>query len=99
MLWDVAPARLVHRACAIAGRNLSLTEWHQYNGTRGPLPPHLPRVALGRGSTSRCRGERSMTSPVVFLAFSNDADAHLDLLKAESKGVFNALRDLDRQTS
>lgn len=38
-----------------------------------------------------------MTSPVVFLAFSNDADAHLDLLKAESKGVFNALRELDRQ--
>jgi hypothetical protein len=38
-----------------------------------------------------------MSSPVVFLAFSNDADAHLELLKAESKGVFGALRDLDRQ--
>ncbi|MEO8139007.1 MAG: CHAT domain-containing protein, partial [Gemmatimonadota bacterium] len=38
-----------------------------------------------------------MSTPVLFLAFANDADAHLDLLKAESKGVFSALRDLDRQ--
>ena len=38
-----------------------------------------------------------MSTPVLFLAFSNDADAHLDLLKTESKEVFRALRDLDRQ--
>ena len=38
-----------------------------------------------------------MSTPVVFLAFANDADAHLDLLKAESKEVLGALRDLDRQ--
>lgn len=38
-----------------------------------------------------------MTAPVVFLAFANDANAHLELLKKESKDVFTALRDLDRQ--
>src|SRR4029079_8343683 len=38
-----------------------------------------------------------MSTPVVFLAFSNDASAHLELLKKESKDVFSALRDLDRQ--
>lgn len=38
-----------------------------------------------------------MSSPVLFLAFANDPDAHLELLKAESKGVFAALRELDRQ--
>jgi len=38
-----------------------------------------------------------MSTPVIFLAFANDADAHLELLKAESKNVFSALRDLDRQ--
>ncbi|MEO8634895.1 MAG: CHAT domain-containing protein [Gemmatimonadales bacterium] len=38
-----------------------------------------------------------MSTPVVFLAFANDADAHLDLLKNESKNVFAALRELDRQ--
>jgi hypothetical protein len=37
-----------------------------------------------------------MSAPVLFLAFSNDADAHLDLLKAESKSVFAALRELDQ---
>lgn len=38
-----------------------------------------------------------MSAPVVFLAFSNDPDAHLDLLKTESKNVYGALSDLDRQ--
>ena len=38
-----------------------------------------------------------MSTPVLFLAFSNDANAHLDLLKKESKDVFTTLRDLDRQ--
>ncbi len=30
ILWDVAPASLLRRACANAGRNLSLAEWHLY---------------------------------------------------------------------
>jgi len=38
-----------------------------------------------------------MSTPVLFLAFSNDADAHLELLKKESKDVFNALRALDEK--
>lgn len=38
-----------------------------------------------------------MSTPVLFLAFSNDANAHLELLKRESKEVFGALCDLDRQ--
>ncbi|HEY7685858.1 MAG TPA: CHAT domain-containing protein [Gemmatimonadales bacterium] len=38
-----------------------------------------------------------MSTPVLFLAFSNDADAHLELLKTESKNVFSALRDLDEK--
>lgn len=38
-----------------------------------------------------------MTPPVVLLAFSNDANAHLELLKKESKEVFGALRELDRE--
>ncbi len=38
-----------------------------------------------------------MSVPVVFLAFANDADAHLDLLKVESKEIMRALQDLDRK--
>ncbi|MFN8574475.1 MAG: CHAT domain-containing protein [Gemmatimonadaceae bacterium] len=38
-----------------------------------------------------------MTAPVVFLAFSNDQNAHLALLTRESKDVFTALRELDQQ--
>ena len=38
-----------------------------------------------------------MKTPVLLLAFANDPDAHLELLKAEGKQLFKALRNLDRQ--
>ena len=38
-----------------------------------------------------------MSKPVIFLAFANDADRHLDLLKAESRGIFERLRELDQK--
>ncbi|MFK7926229.1 MAG: CHAT domain-containing protein, partial [Bacteroidia bacterium] len=31
--------------------------------------------------------------PVIFLAFANDQDAHLDLLKQEARGIYRALQD------
>jgi hypothetical protein len=55
-------------------------------------------MAIGSGRAAKRSGdERAMSTPVLFLAFSNDANAHLELLKKESKDVFSALRDLDRQ--
>ncbi len=30
LLWDVDPASWLQRACAIAGRNLTRQEWHEF---------------------------------------------------------------------
>lgn len=38
-----------------------------------------------------------MNTPLIFLAFANDADAHLHLLKEESRQLFRALEELDRK--
>ena len=38
-----------------------------------------------------------MTTPLIFFAFANDPDAHLALLKEESRLVFKALEELDRK--
>lgn len=38
-----------------------------------------------------------MKTPLIFLAFANDPDAHLQLLKEESRQLFQALEELDRK--
>lgn len=38
-----------------------------------------------------------MNAPLIFLAFANDPDAHLHLLKEESRQLFQALEELDRK--
>mgnify|MGYP002624252970 CR=1 FL=1 len=38
-----------------------------------------------------------MNTPLIFLAFANDPDAHLALLKQESRLLFSALEELDRK--
>lgn len=36
-------------------------------------------------------------TPIIFLTFANDPDAHLDLLKEESRRLYGALEELDRK--
>ena len=38
-----------------------------------------------------------MNTPLIFFTFANDPDAHLSLLKEESRLVFRALQELDRK--
>ncbi|MEL6254453.1 MAG: CHAT domain-containing protein [Bacteroidota bacterium] len=38
-----------------------------------------------------------MSKPLIYLTFANDPDAHLDLLKEESKRLFNALEEPKRK--
>ena len=38
-----------------------------------------------------------MATPLIFLAFANDQDAHLALLKEESRLLFKAMEELDRK--
>ncbi|MEZ4851236.1 MAG: CHAT domain-containing protein [Bacteroidia bacterium] len=38
-----------------------------------------------------------MNTPLIFLAFANDPDAHLALLKEESRQIYAALAELDRK--
>ena len=36
-------------------------------------------------------------TPIIFLTFANDPDAHLGLLKEESRRLYGALEELDRK--
>ena len=38
-----------------------------------------------------------MNTPLIFLAFANDQDAHLDLLKQESRKLYDTLEELERK--
>ena len=41
-IWDLDASHWKPAACAIAGRNLTRTEWHQYLGSLGPYRETCP---------------------------------------------------------
>jgi hypothetical protein len=48
-LWDADPKSWEARACRVANRNLSLTEWKRYMGETIPYHPTCPRLPNGEG--------------------------------------------------
>ena len=46
ILWDVDVASWLHRACAIANRNLTHKEWAQYVGEDVPYQAPCPELPV-----------------------------------------------------
>jgi len=47
--WDVSVRSWLYRACQIANRNLSISEWEQYIGSQSPYNLTCPELPAGEG--------------------------------------------------
>ncbi|HEY2293774.1 MAG TPA: hypothetical protein VGM86_23975 [Thermoanaerobaculia bacterium] len=52
-LWDAEPKSWASRACRVANRNLSLTEWHRYLGDDTPYRRTCPDLPDGEGISGK----------------------------------------------
>ena len=54
-IWDLDPDRLAEASCAVAGRNLTRTEWATYMKDFGSVPEDVPPVRLIREPSAPSR--------------------------------------------